>query len=91
MYCVPLVQTVHSLEPLRPWKREQLGGGYDMSSWIERQCLDMADAVVAVSEETRNDILEHFDIDPAKVTVIYNGINVDQYQPTSETLSLIHI
>jgi starch synthase len=88
LYGVPLVQTVHSLEPLRPWKREQLGGGYDMSSWIERQCLDMADAVVAVSEETRNDILEHFDIDPAKVTVIYNGINVDQYQPTSETTAL---
>lgn len=88
LYGIPLVHTVHSLEPLRPWKREQLGCGYDMSSWIERTSLGMADAVIAVSEGTKRDILEHFDIDPAKITVIYNGINVDQYHPTDETTAL---
>jgi starch synthase len=85
LYGIPLVHTVHSLEPLRPWKREQLGCGYDMSSWIERTALGMADAVIAVSQGTKNDILAHFDIDPAKITVIYNGINVDQYRPTTAT------
>ena len=88
LYGVPLVHTVHSLEPLRPWKREQLGGGYDASSWIERTSLAMADAVIAVSQGTKDDILEHFDIDPAKITVIYNGINVDQYRRTSDTTAL---
>ena len=88
LYGIPLVHTVHSLEPLRPWKREQLAGGYDISSWIERKCLDMADAVIAVSQETKNDILAHFSIDPAKITVIYNGINVEQYQPTDEVTAL---
>ncbi|HQO29226.1 MAG TPA: glycogen synthase [Accumulibacter sp.] len=88
LYDLPLVHTVHSLEPLRPWKREQLGGGYDMSSWIEKTSLHMADAVVAVSEGTKADILAHFDIDPQKVRVIYNGINVEQYAPTSETQAL---
>ncbi|MBK9085151.1 MAG: glycogen synthase [Sterolibacteriaceae bacterium] len=87
LYGVPLVHTVH-LEPLRPWKREQLGGGYDMSSWIERTSLDMADAVIAVSQGTKDDILEHFDIDPAKITVIYNGINVEQYRQTGDTTAL---
>ena len=82
------MHTVHSLEPLRPWKREQLGGGYDTSSWIERTSLGMADAVIAVSQGTRQDILDHFDIDPAKISVIYNGINVDQYRRTSETSAL---
>ncbi|HMW64273.1 MAG TPA: glycogen synthase [Accumulibacter sp.] len=93
LYGIPLVHTVHSLEPLRPWKREQLGCGYDMSSWIERTSLGMADAVVAVSEGTKKDILEHFDIDPGKISVIYNGINVDQYHPTpdSEALEKYHI
>ena len=88
LYNIPLVHTVHSLEPLRPWKREQLGGGYDTSSWIERTSLAMADAVIAVSQGTKDDILEHFDIDPAKITVIYNGINVEQYKQTAETSAL---
>ncbi len=88
LYGIPLIHTVHSLEPLRPWKREQLGCGYDMSSWIERTSLGLADAVIAVSQGTKNDILEHFDIDPAKITVIYNGINTEQYSPTSETSAL---
>ena len=59
-YGIPLVVTVHSLEPLRPWKREQLGGGYDASSWVERTALEMADAVIAVSEGTREDVVRHF-------------------------------
>ena len=88
LYAIPLVHTVHSLEPLRPWKREQLGCGYDMSSWVERTSLQMADAVIAVSEGTKADILEHFDIDPDKITVIYNGIKVEQYQPTRDTDAL---
>ncbi|MFZ4534750.1 glycogen synthase [Propionivibrio sp.] len=88
LYGIPLVHTVHSLEPLRPWKREQLGCGYDMSSWIERTSLGLADAVIAVSQGTKDDILEHFDIDPARITVIYNGINTEQYSPTTETSAL---
>jgi len=89
LYGIPLIHTVHSLEPLRPWKREQLGCGYDMSSWIERTSLGLADAVIAVSEGTKADILEHFDIDPAKITVIYNGIKVDQYHPSEDTDALV--
>ena len=89
LYGILLVLTVHSLEPLRPWKREQLGRGYDMSSWIERTAIEMADAVIAVSEGTKDDILANFDIDPSKITVIYNGINVEQYKRTSETSALV--
>ncbi len=89
LYGIPLVLTTHSLEPLRPWKREQLGRGYDLSSWIERTAIEMADAIVAVSEGTKEDVLAHFAVDPAKITVIYNGINVEQYQPTPETGALL--
>jgi len=79
-YGIPLVVTVHSLEPLRPWKREQLGGGYDFSCWVERTALEMADAVIAVSSETRNDILKYFPVDPDKVKIIYNGIDPEEYR-----------
>ena len=82
-YGIPLVITVHSLEPLRPWKREQLGGGYDFSSWIEKTALEMADAVIAVSKETRADILKYFNVDPAKIEMIYNGIDTAQYHKVS--------
>ncbi|MEO0415569.1 MAG: glycogen synthase, partial [Verrucomicrobiota bacterium] len=78
-YDIPMVLTVHSLEPLRPWKREQLGGGYDFTLWLEKTAIEMADAVVAVSTETREDILKLFDVDESKVPVIYNGIDVDEY------------
>ncbi len=78
-YSVPLVVTVHSLEPLRPWKREQLGGGYDFSVWVEKTALEMADAIIAVSESTRADLLELFEIDPARVHVIHNGIDLEEY------------
>lgn len=85
LYGIPLVLTTHSLEPLRPWKREQLGRGYDLSSWVEKTAIEMADAVIAVSEETREDVLRLFDVDPKRVTVIYNGINIEQYRPVAET------
>ena len=62
-YGIPLVLTVHSLEPLRPWKREQLGGGYDFSCWVEKTAIEMADAVIAVSRETKADVLRLFDVD----------------------------
>jgi glycogen synthase len=87
-YGTPLVITTHSLEPLRPWKREQLGRGYDASSWIEKTAIEMADALIAVSEETKEDVLKHFDVDESKVHVIYNGINLQQYITTSETSTL---
>ena len=79
LYGTPLFITVHSLEPLRPWKREQLGGGYDVSSWIEKTALEMADCVIAVSKETREDVEKLFDIDEDKIRVVYNGIDTEQY------------
>ncbi|MDZ4404566.1 glycogen synthase [Prosthecobacter sp.] len=79
-YGVPMVLTVHSLEPLRPWKREQLGHGYDFTVWLENTALKMADAIIAVSEETRIDLLKHFDLDPHKIHVIHNGIDLDEYR-----------
>lgn len=84
-YGIPLVVTVHSLEPLRPWKREQLGGGFDLSSWVERQALDSAEAVIAVSAGTRDDVLRLFDVDAARVHVIHNGIDPDFYTPDAAT------
>jgi glycogen synthase len=87
-YGIPLVITTHSLEPLRPWKREQLGRGYDASSWIEKTAIEMADALIAVSEETKEDVLKHFNVDESKIKVIYNGINLQQYVTTPETSTL---
>ena len=84
-YGIPLVITTHSLEPLRPWKREQLGRGYDMSSWIEKTAIEMADAIIAVSKETKQEVLEHFDVDESKIQVIYNGIDLKQYVTVSQS------
>jgi alpha-maltose-1-phosphate synthase len=82
LWGVPHVVTTHSLEPLRPWKAEQLGGGYALSSWAERTAILGADAVIAVSEGMREDVLTAYpDVDPDKVTVIHNGIDTEQYQP----------
>lgn len=89
LYGIPLVVTVHSLEPLRPWKREQLGRGYDVSSWVEKTALEMADAVIAVSTSTKEDVLRLFPkIDPDKVSIIYNGIDVNQYKEVENTAVL---
>jgi alpha-maltose-1-phosphate synthase len=87
-YGIPLVITVHSLEPLRPWKREQLGGGYDFSLWIEKTALEMADAIIAVSGETKRDIERLFDVDPARVHVIHNGVDPEEYRKVSSTEAL---
>jgi len=82
------VLTVHSLEPLRPWKREQLAGGYDFSLWVEKTAIEMADAVIAVSRETQADILRLFDVPKERVPVIYNGIDLDEYAPVKTTGAL---
>lgn len=87
-YGTPLVITTHSLEPLRPWKREQLGRGYDASSWIEKTAIEMADAVIAVSEETKLDVLKYFELDEKKVSVIYNGIDLQEYNVTTDFSAL---
>jgi alpha-maltose-1-phosphate synthase len=86
MYGIPHVTTVHSLEPLRPWKAEQLGGGYALSSFCERIALESADAVIAVSEGSRRDILGCYPaIDQSRVHVIYNGIDAAEYAPDAGT------
>jgi alpha-maltose-1-phosphate synthase len=89
LWGVPSVLTVHSLEPLRPWKVEQLGNAYHLSAWMERTAIEQADAVIAVSKETREDILRLFDVPPSKVHVIYNGIDLEQYRKTAETEALV--
>jgi glycogen synthase len=88
LYALPLAVTVHSLEPLRPWKREQLGRGYDLSSWVERTTLEMADAVIAVSRSTAMDVERLFRIEPEIITVIPNGIDTDEYAPVTDEESL---
>lgn len=87
-YGIPLVITVHSLEPLRPWKREQLGGGYDYSLWVEKTALELADAVIAVSEETKRDVLSLFDVKEDRISVIHNGIDLSEYQSVEKPESL---
>ena len=87
-YGLPLVITVHSLEPLRPWKREQLAGGYDFSLWVEKTALEMADAIIAVSGATKHDIEQLFNVDPARVHVIHNGIDLHQYRKVDSTTAL---
>ncbi len=88
-YGIPMVLTVHSLEPLRPWKREQLGGGYDFSCWVEKTAIEMADAVIAVSHETKLDILRLFHVPPERVHIIYNGIDLDEYRKVPTTGALV--
>jgi alpha-maltose-1-phosphate synthase len=86
LHGVPHVATVHSLEPMRPWKAEQLGGGYAVSSWCERVALESADAVIAVSAEHRSDLLACYPAIPSeRVVVIGNGIDTDEYRPDGAT------
>ncbi|MFF2390193.1 glycogen synthase [Agromyces sp. NPDC058104] len=85
LHGVPHVVTAHSLEPLRPWKAEQLGGGYRLSSWIERTAFEDADAVIAVSEGMRRDILRAYPaLDPSKVDVVVNGIDLADWAPSED-------
>ena len=89
MHGVPHVITAHSLEPMRPWKEEQLGGGYRVSSWIERAAYNDAQAIIAVSNGMRNDVLTSYpNVDPAKVHVVHNGVPTDVYRYDSGTAAL---
>jgi starch synthase len=86
LHGIPHVMTAHSLEPLRPWKAEQLGGGYALSSWAERTAIESADAVIAVSGAMRDDILGCYPaLDPAKLHVVHNGIDTSLYKPDHGT------
>ena len=85
LWGIPNVLTIHSLEPLRPWKVEQLGNGYHLSAWMERTAIESADGIVAVSRETKADVLRLFDVDPARVHVIHNGIDLDEYRAVAGT------
>jgi starch synthase len=90
MWSIPHVMTIHSLEPLRPWKKEQLGGGYALSLFCERTAIEASDAVIAVSHGVRKDVLECYPaVDPARVHVIHNGIDPEVYRPqrSAETLA----
>jgi starch synthase len=85
LHGIPHIVTAHSLEPLRPWKAEQLGGGYAVSSWIEKTAYEGAAAIVAVSEGMRQDILRSYpSLDPEDVRVIYNGIDVESWHPVED-------
>ena len=83
LHRIPLVVTLHSMEPLRPWKADQLGTGYLLSTWIEKTVVEAADRIVAVSAGMREDILHHFRVDPARVVVIHNGIDPARYRRTT--------
>ncbi|NUT25521.1 MAG: glycogen synthase [Streptomyces sp.] len=86
LYGIPHVMTAHSLEPLRPWKAEQLGGGYALSSWAERTAIEAADAVIAVSGAMREDILGCYPaLDPGRVHIVHNGIDTALYRPDRRT------
>jgi alpha-maltose-1-phosphate synthase len=89
LWGIPYVLSIHSLEPLRPWKVEQLGNAYHLSSWMERTAIEQADAVIAVSATTRDDVVRLFDVDATKVHVIHNGIDPAEYRPTGATDALV--
>lgn len=90
LHGIPHVVTTHSLEPLRPWKAEQLGGGYALSSFCERTAVESADAIVAVSAEMRRDVLDCYPaVDPERVRVIHNGIDTDEFKPVPDVDALL--
>ena len=82
LHRIPLIVTLHSMEPLRPWKADQLGTGYLLSSWIEKAAVEAADRVIAVSTRMREDILAHFGVEPRRVVVVHNGIDPDRFRHT---------
>ncbi|HEY7592718.1 MAG TPA: glycogen synthase [Actinophytocola sp.] len=91
LYGIPHVITAHSLEPRRPWKAEQLGGGYRLSSWVEKTCYEAADAIIAVSSGMRDDVLDCYPtLDPERVKVVRNGIDATAYHPVTEDDALLH-
>src|SRR4030095_1637899 len=85
---VPLVVTLHSLEPLRPWKADQLGTGYIVSSWAERLAVERADRVIAVSAQMRADILANFRVEPERVVVLHNGVDAEAFARTERREAL---
>jgi alpha-maltose-1-phosphate synthase len=86
LYGLPHVMTSHSLEPLRPWKADQLGGGYAVSSWAERTAIESADAVIAVSDGMRDDVLSSYpSVDAGRVHVVHNGIDTELFHPSPDT------
>jgi alpha-maltose-1-phosphate synthase len=88
LYGIPHVLTAHSLEPMRPWKAEQLGGGYRVSSWVEKSAVEAADAVIAVSSGMRDDVLHTYPaLDPNRVHVVRNGIDTDVWFPVAHARS----
>lgn len=85
LYGTPHIVSAHSLEPLRPWKAEQLGGGYKISSWAEKTAYEAAAAIIAVSDGMRADVLSAYpDIDPAKVVTIRNGVDTTKFAPNHD-------
>jgi alpha-maltose-1-phosphate synthase len=88
LWKVPQVISIHSLEPLRPWKEEQLGNAYHMSAWMERTAIENAEAIIAVSQGTRADVLNHFAVEPERIHVIHNGIDLAQYRKSDDTSAL---
>ncbi|HSE95217.1 MAG TPA: glycogen synthase [Methylomirabilota bacterium] len=88
LYRIPLIVTLHSLEPLRPWKADQLGSGYLVSTWAEKSAVEVAERVIAVSAAMREDILRHFTVAPERVAVVHNGIDPDRYRPTDRREAL---
>ncbi len=92
LHGIPHVITAHSLEPLRPWKADQLGGGYQISSWAEKSAYESADAIIAVSDGMRADVLTAYpNVDPAKVVTIRNGVDVDRFKPTTDSALLTEL
>jgi glycogen synthase len=88
LYHVPLVVTLHSLEPLRPWKAEQLGTGYAVSAWVERLAVEAADRVIAVSRAMAEDVQQHFAVDAGRVRVVHNGVDLQRFRRTVECSAL---
>ncbi len=92
LHGVPHVITAHSLEPLRPWKADQLGGGYQISSWAEKSAYESADAIIAVSDGMRADVLAAYpNVNPSKVVTIRNGVDVDRFKPTANPVLLTEL
>ncbi|MCF8534716.1 MAG: glycogen synthase [Candidatus Nanopelagicaceae bacterium] len=92
LHGIPHVITAHSLEPLRPWKADQLGGGYQISSWAEKSAYESADAIIAVSDGMRADVLAAYpNVDPTKVVTIRNGVDVDRFKPTTDEALLTEL
>ena len=92
LHGLPHVITAHSLEPLRPWKADQLGGGYQISSWAEKSAYESADAIIAVSDGMRADVLAAYpSVDPTKVVTIRNGVDVERFKPTADSAPLTEL